>query len=87
MKNKMSSTISLTINLPQELVRASEELIKMGNAKNFDNFITIAIQNELAKKNLTISEQEDPIFGLGKNPVYMGVKDASDNLNNYIYNL
>lgn len=86
----MSTTIPLTINLPQDLVNASQQLIRLGKAKNFEDFITIAIQNELLKNNLSLTltseEENDPIFGLGENPVYSGVKDASDNLDNYIYN-
>lgn len=84
----MSTTIPLTINLPQELISASQELITLGKAKNFDEFIATAVQNELLKNNLSLdsSEDEDPIFGLGKNPVNSGIKDASNNLDNYIYN-
>jgi metal-responsive CopG/Arc/MetJ family transcriptional regulator len=48
----MSTTISLTINLPQELVNASEELIKAGKVKNFDEFIATAVQNELLKTHI-----------------------------------
>ncbi|MBE9141713.1 ribbon-helix-helix domain-containing protein [Planktothrix mougeotii] len=78
----MSTTISLTINLPQELVNASEELIKAGKVKNFDEFIATAVQNELLKNNLSEDSlsDEDPIFGLGKNPVNAGIIDASNNL-------
>jgi Arc/MetJ-type ribon-helix-helix transcriptional regulator len=84
----MSTTIPLTINLPQELVNASEELIKAGKVKNFDEFIATAVQNELLKNNLSGDSlsDEDPIFGLGKNPVNSGIIDASNNLDNYIYN-
>jgi Arc/MetJ-type ribon-helix-helix transcriptional regulator len=84
----MSTTIPLTINLPQELVNASEELIKAGKIKNFDEFIATAVQNELLKNNLSGDSlsDEDPIFGLGKNPVNSGITDASNNLDNYIYN-
>ncbi|MFY8176174.1 hypothetical protein [Planktothrix agardhii] len=84
----MSTTIPLTINLPQELVNASEELIKAGKVKNFDEFIATAVQNELLKNNLSGDSlsDEDPIFGLGKNPVNIGITDASNNLDNYIYN-
>ncbi|MDS1346999.1 hypothetical protein [Planktothrix agardhii] len=84
----MSTTIPLTINLPQELVNASEELIKAGKVKNFDEFIATAVQNELLKNNLSVDSlsDEDPIFGLGKNPVNSGITDASNNLDNYIYN-
>ncbi|BBD53560.1 MULTISPECIES: hypothetical protein [Planktothrix] len=84
----MSTTIPLTINLPQELVNASEELIKAGKVKNFDEFIATAVQNELLKNNLSVDSlsDEDPIFGLGKNPVNIGITDASNNLDNYIYN-
>ena len=84
----MSTTIPLTINLPQELVNASEELIKAGKVKNFDEFIATAVQNELLKNNLSVDSlsDEDPIFGLGKNPVNSGIIDASNNLDNYIYN-
>ncbi|WP_313655184.1 hypothetical protein [Planktothrix agardhii] len=62
----MSTTIPLTINLPQELVNASEELIKAGKVKN-----------NLSGDSLS---DEDPIFGLGKNPVNAGIIDASNNL-------
>ena len=84
----MSTTIPLTINLPQELVNASEVLIKAGKVKNFDEFIATAVQNELLKNNLSGDSlsDEDPIFGLGKNPVNSGITDASNNLDNYIYN-
>lgn len=84
----MSTTIPLTINLPQELVNASEELIKAGKVKNFDEFIATAVQNELLKNNFSGDSlsDEDPIFGLGKNPVNSGITDASNNLDNYIYN-
>ena len=45
----MSTTIPLTINLPQELVNASEELIKAGKVKNFDEFIATAVQMNCLK--------------------------------------
>jgi hypothetical protein len=88
-ENKMSSTIPITINLPQELVKASQELIRLGKAKNLEDFISLALQKEIAQNNLplVLSNEEDPIFGLGKNPVNSGVKDASENLDNYLYKL
>lgn len=88
----MSQTISLTVNLPKHLVNQAQELIRLGKVTNIDEFITQAIQTELfqqGKKQPSIVESnsnEDPIFGLGENPVYARVKDASENLDNYIYN-
>lgn len=55
----MSTTIPLTINLPQDLVNASQQLIKLGKAKYFEDFITIAIQNELLKNNLSLTSEEE----------------------------
>jgi len=44
---------------------------------------------EISKKNNVITirpiEQDDPIFGLGKNPVSCGVVDGSTEHDKYIY--
>ena len=88
----MSGTISLTVNLPKQLVSQAQELIRLGKVTNIDEFITEAIQKELSQhierqpSALGNDLEEDPIFGLGKNPVHGGVEDASENLDNYIYN-
>ena len=87
----MSPTISLTLNLPKQLVSQAQELIRLGKVTNIDDFVTQAIQKELSQhierqpSALGNDLEEDPIFDLGENPVLGGVEDASKNLDNYIY--
>jgi Arc/MetJ-type ribon-helix-helix transcriptional regulator len=88
----MSRTISLTVNLPKQLVSQAQELIRLGKVTNIDDFVTEAVQKELSQHIESQSSalgndlEQDPILGLGENPVLGGVEDASENLDNYIYN-
>lgn len=88
----MSRTISLSVNLPKQLVSQAQELIRLGKVTNIDDLITEAMEKELSQhierqtSALENDLEEDPIFGLGENPVIGGVEDASENLDNYIYN-
>ncbi len=82
----MSNTVSTTINIPKELIDNAQELIHLGKVNNLEEFITLAVKNQLKTYSATeINELEDPILGLGKNPVSNGIKDASENLDQYIY--
>ena len=37
------------------------------------------------RKNITKHKEKDSIFNLGKTPVEVGVSDASENLDQYLY--
>jgi hypothetical protein len=44
------------------------------------------IKFQTKKRNITTNgKQKDSIFNLGKNPVEVGVSDASENLDQYLY--
>ena len=91
----MKTVTQMTLNLPTALINATEELVKEGRAKNIDDFVISAMYHELLKvQQLSKNSQDslensdilnDPIWGLGENPVVGNVMDASENVDKYLY--
>lgn len=89
----MSQIQRITLELPQELLQQTEALVKAGKVSSLDELITKVLQCEVNKLQTQQSSpnslnnlSDDPIFGLGENPVSAGVTDASENLDQYLYN-
>lgn len=45
----------------------------------------VEIRKEAGRVVIEAVEKEDPLFGLGKNPVPCGAEDASENHDEYLY--
>jgi hypothetical protein len=92
----MANLTQLTLNLPTDLLQNTEAIVQSGIVKSLDELVIIALQHEIrriqqfqAKDNSVpenIQEADDPIWGLGENPVVGGVSDASANIDQYLYN-
>lgn len=92
----MTNVTQLTLNLPTDLLQNTEASLQSGIVKSLDELVIIALQNEITKiqqiqaKNNSLpkntQEADDPIWGLGENPVLGGVSDASINIDQYLYN-
>ena len=91
----MSKVTQMTLSLPTDLINATERLIQSGLVKTIDDFVTLALHHELLKmQRLSEISQDspensdafdDPIWGLGENPIQSGLRDASENIDNYLY--
>jgi len=91
----MSKITQMTLSLPTDLINATERLIQSGLVKSIDDFVTLALHHELLKmQRLSETSQDspensdavdDPIWGLGENPIQSGLRDASENIDNYLY--
>ncbi len=91
----MPKVTQMTLSLPTDLINATERLIKSGLVKTIDDFVTLALYHELLKmQRLSESSQDsietnddfdDPIWGLGETPVRSGLRDASENIDKYLY--
>ncbi len=91
----MKEVTQMTLNLPTDLLKTTEQIINSGIVKNFDELVTLALQHEIVKiqksqqnnqfpsKNNTL--KDDTIWELGENPITGGVKDASTNTDSYLY--
>ena len=91
----MKEVTQMTLNLPTDLLKTTEQIINTGIVKNFDELVTLALQHEIVKiqksqqnsqsssKNNTL--ENDPIWGLGENPINGGIRDASINTDSYLY--
>ncbi|NEO39494.1 MAG: hypothetical protein F6J90_25445 [Moorea sp. SIOASIH] len=92
----MENVNQITLNLPTDLLKTTEELIQTGLVKNLEELVVLALHHEVAKiKGLQPNNQQlpqnsngvdDPIWGLGENPVVGGVSDASTSIDQYLYN-
>ncbi len=95
----MTNVTQLTLNLPTDLLQNTEAIVQSGIVKSLDELVIIALQHEIIKiqqiqqiqaKNNSLpantQEADDPIWGLGENPVVGGVSDASTNIDQYLYN-
>lgn len=88
----MPKTTEIILQLPTELLQTTEALIKEGKANSLDEMITQALEHEI---NQLKSEQpsfnssndfnNDPIWKLGKKPIAIDITDASENLDQYLY--
>lgn len=91
----MSKVTQMTLRLPTDLINATERLIQSGLVKTIDDFVTLALHHELLKmQRLSEISQDspensdafdDPIWGLGENPIQSDLRDASENIDNYLY--
>jgi hypothetical protein len=91
----MPKVTKMTLSLPTDLINATERLIKSGLIKTIDDFVTLALHHELLKmQRFSDSSQDlleesdsfdDPIWGLGENPITSGLRDASENIDKYLY--
>jgi hypothetical protein len=93
----MESITNKTLQLPTELILATEKMIQSGKVKSFDDFVILALKHELLSlekaENQTplkleksqVESLEDPIWELGENPVLGDVTNASENLDQYLY--
>jgi hypothetical protein len=86
----MQPLTRMTLELPTELIQATERAIAQGKVTSLDELIARALRRELStlsQTSLSSSESdEDPIWELGTNPVVCDVTDASENLDRYLYN-
>jgi hypothetical protein len=93
-KEKMEKTTYKTLQLPIELIQETEKIIQSGKASSFDEFVALALKHELlnleqAENQIDLKSEvfsEDPIWELGENSVIGGVTNASENLDQYLYN-
>jgi len=79
----MENVNQITLNLPTDLLKTTEELIQTGLVNNLEELVVLALHHEVAKiKGLQPNNQQlpqnsngvdDPIWGLGENPVVGGV--------------
>jgi metal-responsive CopG/Arc/MetJ family transcriptional regulator len=78
----------MTLELPTELIQATERAIAQGKVTSLNELIARALRRELSMISQTSSSksQDDPIWELGTNPVVCDVTDASENLDRYLYN-
>ena len=56
--------------------------VEVKQVSQFLEFIKFQAKRQTEPKN---GKQTDSIFSLGKNPVEVGVSDASENLDKYLY--
>ncbi|NEN95933.1 MAG: hypothetical protein F6J94_17275 [Moorea sp. SIO1F2] len=79
----MENVNQITLSLPTDLLKTTEELIQTGLVKNLEELVVLALHHEIVKiKQLQQNNQQlqensnsvdDPIWGLGDNPVVGGV--------------
>lgn len=84
----MQPLTRMTLELPTELIQATEKAIAEGKVTSLDELIALALRRELSMLSQTSSSEleDDPIWELGTNPVVCDVTDASENLDRYLYN-
>lgn len=91
----MKEVTQMTLNLPTDLLKTTEKIINSGIVENFDELVTLALEHEIVQiqksqqNNQFLSKnndhKDDPIWGLGENPINGGIKDASTNTDSYLY--
>jgi hypothetical protein len=93
----MSTSRSVTLSLPIELLNKVEEVIQTQKPNSLDEFVTLALRDKLVKTNANVisesslsqqevNPEEDPIWLLGTDTVEDTITDASINLDYYLYN-
>ncbi|MCU0537191.1 MAG: hypothetical protein MUD14_25170 [Hydrococcus sp. Prado102] len=80
----MQELTRMTVELPTELIQATEKAIAVGKVKSLSEFLALALKHELSTlervSDSSSPSEDDPIWGLGTNPVVGDVTDASENL-------
>ena len=93
----MSTSRSVTLSLPIDLLNKVEEVIQTQKPNSLDEFVTLALMDKLVKTNTNVisesslsqqevNPEEDPIWLLGTDTVEDTITDASINLDYYLYN-
>ena len=93
----MSTSRSVTLSLPIDLLNKVEEVIQTQKPNSLDEFVTLALMDKLVKTNANVisesslsqqevNPEEDPIWLLGTDTVEDTITDASINLEYYLYN-
>jgi len=93
----MSTSRSVTLSLPIDLLNKVEEVIQTQKPNSLDEFVTLALRDKLVKTNANVisesslsqqevNPEEDPIWLLGTDTVEDPITDASINLDYYLYN-
>ena len=93
----MSTSRSVTLSLPIDLLNKVEEVIQTQKPNSLDEFVTLALMDKLVKTNANVisesslsqqevNPEEDPIWLLGTDTVEDTITDASINLDYYLYN-
>ena len=90
----MSTSRSVTLSLPIDLLNKVEEVIQTQKPNSLDEFVTLALMDKLVKTNANVisesslsqqevNPEEDPIWLLGTDTVEDTITDASINLDYY----
>ncbi|MGL5033637.1 MAG: hypothetical protein ACRC6M_07540 [Microcystaceae cyanobacterium] len=93
----MSTSRSVTLSLPTELLNQIEAFIQTQKPNSLDEFVTLALRDKLVKTNSNVisksslvqqevNPEEDSIWLLGTDTVEDTITDASINLDYYLYN-
>ena len=91
----MSTSRSVTLSLPIDLLNKVEEVIQTQKPNSLDEFVTLALRDKLVKTNANVisesslsqqevNPEEDPIWLLGTDTVEDTITDASINLDYYL---
>ena len=91
----MSTSRSVTLSLPIDLLNKVEEVIQTQKPNSLDEFVTLALMDKLVKTNTNVisesslsqqevNPEEDPIWLLGTDTVEDTITDASINLDYYL---
>jgi hypothetical protein len=84
----MSDLTRMILELPTDLIQASQKAIASGQAQDINELIISALQQKLltiAEETSTKNLENDSIWELGTNPVVCDIKDVSENLDSYLY--
>ena len=93
----MSTSRSVTLSFPIDLLNKVEAVIQTQKPNSLDEFVTLALRDKLVKTNANVisessvsqqkvNPEEDPIWLLGTDTVEDTITDASSNLDYYLYN-
>jgi hypothetical protein len=94
----VSTSRSVILSLPIDLLNKVEVAIQSQKTKSLDEFVTLALRDKLVATNATniisesnlsqqkVNPEEDSIWLLGTDTVEDTITDSSINLDNYLYN-
>ncbi len=94
----MSTSRSVILSLPIDLLNKVEVAIQSQKTKSLDEFVALALRDKLVATNATniisesnlsqqkVNPEEDSIWLLGTDTVEDTITDSSINLDNYLYN-